>query len=87
MSTYGFKDHKGYKTNRLTRTLDSEALTRFAKSLPRDRDCPIHGYLGELRRTYIRLAKKVRWEEVARERYEEMEERYGTDGTVIEINR
>jgi len=59
MPTHGFKDHTGFKTNRLTRLIDATALDRFAQTLPHDVDCPVHGHLARLRLTYRRMAKRL----------------------------
>lgn len=76
MPSHGYKDHAGLPTNSLTGLVDAEALDRFAKTLPRDRGCPIFGHLARLRRTYRLLARQLRKKELRRWRYENWVKEY-----------
>lgn len=63
-------------------------IARFGQTLADlDPCCSLHRQLAKTGRQYLRLAEKVRWKERAQWRYKEWQEKYGADGTVIDITR
>ena len=66
-----------FKQNKLTGMVDAAALERFALALPDE--------FRDMRRTYRRLAKKIRKVELARWRYENWVNQYGENGDVVLI--